>query len=160
MSDHHPGSRAVRASVPADLPHFHRIIGATGLFPPELLDDMAAPFFAGADESSWLTLEQGKPQGLAYCAPERFTDGTWNLLLIAVHPDLQRTGAGAALIRAVEDGVRKRGGRLLLVETSGLGTFAGQRAFYLAQGYREEARIAEFYQAGEDKVVFWKRLTP
>lgn len=52
-----------------------------------------------------------------------------------------------------------RGERVLLVETSSLETFAGTRNFYRKCGYDEEARIREFYQTGEDKIVFRKSLT-
>lgn len=48
--------------------------------------------------------------------------------------------------------------RVLLVETSALPEFDRTRAFYTQCGYTEEARIRDFYQAGEDKVVFWKKL--
>ena len=51
------------------------------------------------------------------------TLGTWNMYLIAVHPAHQRRGLGAALARCVEDTLVDRGGRLLLVETSGLPEF-------------------------------------
>ena len=47
---------------------------------------------------------------------------------------------------------------MLLLETSGLPEFARTRAFYRTNGYDEEARIREFYAAGEDKVVFRKAL--
>ena len=45
-----------------------------------------------------------------------------------------------------------------LVETSGLPEFERARAFYRKCGYEEEARIREFYNAGEDKIVFRKAL--
>ncbi len=51
------------------------------------------------------------------------TEGTWNLYLIAVHPDRQREGRGAALLRYVEQALIVRGEHLLLVETSGLATW-------------------------------------
>ena len=54
----------------------------------------------------------------------------------------------------------ERGERVLLVETSGLPGFERTRAFYRKLGYDEEARIRDFYQAGEDKVVFRKALAP
>ena len=47
-----------------------------------------------------------------------------------------------------------------LIETSGVPDFAAQRAFYAGLGYHEEARIRDFYAAGDDKIVFWKRLVP
>lgn len=51
-----------------------------------------------------------------------------------------------------------KGHRLLLVETSGNQEYAGTRAFYERIGYGEEGRIRDFYQAGEDKVIYRKQL--
>jgi ribosomal protein S18 acetylase RimI-like enzyme len=149
----------IRPLVADDLPAVKKVIDATGLFPSDMLDEMAGPYLdaPGADEF-WLTSVETDVVGVAYCAPERMAEGTWNLYLVAVRPDAQRGGQGAALVRAVEQRVAGEGGRVLLIETSGLGTFAGQRAFYDSLGYREEARIRDFYRAGEDKVVFWKSL--
>ena len=88
------------------------------------------------------------------------TDGTWNLYLLAVHPDYQGRGRGSALVRQVEQDLRRVGARVLLIETSGVPGFAVQRAFYAGLGYHEEARIREFYAAGDDKIVYWKLLRP
>jgi ribosomal protein S18 acetylase RimI-like enzyme len=63
-----------------------------------------------------------------------------------------------ALLRHVEQALAARGERLLLVETSGSPGFERTRAFYRKRGYEEEARIRDFYRAGEDKVVFRKAL--
>ncbi len=147
---------AIRDLEATDLPELAAVIGATGLFPPELLAGMAAPYLAGEAEEIWL---RGGP-ALAFAAPERMTDRCWNMLLLAVHPAEQRRGTGAALVAAVEREAAARGARLILVETSGLPDFDGTRAFYRRCGYREEARIRDFYRDGEDKVVFRKRLMP
>jgi ribosomal protein S18 acetylase RimI-like enzyme len=106
----------------------------------------------------WLTDDDGGPVGVAYYAPERMAEGTWNLYMLAVHPDRQRQGRGAAMVRHVERELSGRGARLLLIETSGLGRFERTRAFYRALRYDEEARIRDFYNAGDDKVVFRKAL--
>lgn len=149
----------IRPITAADLPALRGLIDATGLFPGELLDGMTSACLAGAtDGEIWLTVDDGGPVAVGYCAPERMTQGTWNMLLIAVHPERQRHGIGAALMRHVEALLRHQGARVLLVETSGLPAFARTRAFYQRLGYAEEARIREFYQAGEDKVIFRKVL--
>jgi GNAT superfamily N-acetyltransferase len=142
-----------------DLAAVKALIEANELFPPDLLDDMTAPYFAGAANGEfWLTDDDGGPVGIAYCAPERMTEGTWNLLLITVHPDRQGQGRGTAFLSHVEHALAQRGERVLLVETSGLPGFERTRTFYRNNGYTEEARIRDYYQAGEDKIVFHKAL--
>ncbi len=66
---------------------------------------------------------------------------------------------GTELLRYVEQTVLGvRGARVLLVETSGLPLFERTRAFYCKCGYEEEARIRDFYKAGDDKIVYRKAL--
>jgi GNAT superfamily N-acetyltransferase len=149
----------IRSITPEDVPALKMIIDATGLFPSEMLDDMLVGYFKGdASEDFWLTIDEEGLLGVAYYVPERMTQGTWNLLLIAVHPDNQGHGYGSALHHHIEMALVECGARLLLVETSGLASFEHQRTFYRKCGFDEEARIRDFYQAGEDKIVFLKAL--
>lgn len=106
----------------------------------------------------WLSYDDGSPAAVAYCAPEAMTMGTWNVLLIAVHPDRQGEGIGAQMMSYIEAKLASAGARVLLVETSGTDDFIRTRAFYAQQGYDEEARIREYYDVGDDKVVFRKAL--
>ena len=109
-------------------------------------------------ERFWLTNEGNDGNiGVAYCELERMTDQTWNLQLIAIHPDCQGQGHGGKLLRYVEETLKARGGRMLMVEM--LASFDLAQAFYRKYGYAEEARIRDFYAAGDDKVVFRKVLT-
>ena len=155
-----------RATRPGDLPDVIALAEATGLFPPEglaALRAMLEQHLAGpveADGAFWVTDDEGGPVGVAYCEPERMTDRTWNLQFIAVHPTRQRAGRGAGLLRHVIHVLRERRGRILLVDTSGQPGFDHVRSFYRKAGFREEARVRDFYQAGDDKVTFWKALDP
>ncbi|OYW68348.1 MAG: hypothetical protein B7Z40_03370 [Bosea sp. 12-68-7] len=121
---------------------------------------MTALFLSGTvqDDLWFIVIEDGAACAVAYCAPERMTNGTWNLLLIAVQEEHQGRGLGRQLTQQLERTLPGRGARILLVETSSLPSFERTRAVYRRLGYVEEARIREFYAAGEDKVVFWKRL--
>ena len=106
----------VRPITQADLPALKGIIDAVELFPSEMLDEMTAGFLAGTGAREfWLTLDSDGPAAVAYCAPEKMTEGTWNLLLIAVHPEHQKKGFGAALLKQVEGTLVAQGERLLLV---------------------------------------------
>lgn len=142
------------------MPGLKAVIDATGLFPAEMLDAMTAEYLDnGSSRDLWLTVDEDGLVAVAYCAPERMTQGTWNLLLIAVHPARQGQGLGARLTGHIESTLAASGERVLLVETSGLPEFERTRAFYRKLGYAEEARIRDFYQAGEDKIIFHKALT-
>ena len=89
------------------------------------------------------------------CFGERaLTEGTYDLFWIAVDPSARRLGAGKTLMRATESEVQKRGGRLLVVETSGLDKYESTRTFYDAAGYEKEAVIRDFYKPGDDLVIF------
>lgn len=120
---------------------------------------MITGYFAGEEEAGrWLVHDDSKPTALIYYAPERMTEGTYNALLLAVSPERQGQGVGADLMAAAEQALKRQGGRILLVETSSLPEFEGARHFYEKIGYKQEAKIREFYAAGEDKIVFRKAL--
>ena len=136
------------------------VIDDTELFPSELLPEMVSSFLAG-DESSdlWLTCEvDGSAVGFCYAVPEKLADGAWNMLAIAVKPSLQGQGYGSALVAHLELALRRRDQRILIAETSSADAFSQTRKFYRIQGYTEEARIRDFWAAGDDKIVFWKSL--
>jgi len=95
---------------------------------------------------------------MAYVEPVRATAGTCELLMIAVHPEQQGKGRGAALLRHVEQALAQRGDRLLLVQTSAEDAYAQTRAFYIKCGYAKAAQIRDYYAPGIDMVMFRKDL--
>jgi len=137
----------IRSSKQQDLSAIKEVIDATELFPSEYLDDMFSGNSDPNDEQEfWLTYDDG------------MTNGTWNLLLIAVHPDQQSEGIGRQLMSHVETILKKIGVRVLLVETSGTDNFVKTRSFYEQIRYDNEARIRDFYDVGDDKIIFRKAL--
>lgn len=136
-----------------------------GMFPAdetEPLDRMMAEYFGGnIDEGHACVIdeEQGQPIGVAYYQPRPVADRLWDLTMIAVRPDRQGQGRGAALMRHVEGALRAGGHRMLLVETSGVAAYERTRAFYANLGYEEEARVRDYWAAGDDLVLFRKVLS-
>ncbi|MEJ6485580.1 GNAT family N-acetyltransferase [Nostoc punctiforme UO1] len=162
----------IRPTMPDDTTALIALADATGLFQPnqlEELGEMLSDYFSGSSdrgslpdgkgERFWITDDDNGAVGVAYCEMERMTDQTWNLQLIAIRPDRQGQGRGATLLHYIEQTLMTRGGRVLLVETSGTPDFERTRAFYRKCGYEEEARIRDFYQAGADKIVYRKFLS-
>lgn len=152
-----------RTITEADIPSITRIATASGLFTDDqlaLVHDMVTSVLAnpGPDAPFWLVPDGGEIEAMAYVEPERMTDGTWNIQLIAVAPESQRSGIGRRLLTDVEKHLMDRGARIVLVETSGTEDFNYVRAFYANNGFTEEARIREFYAAGVDKITYRKSL--
>ena len=149
----------IRALTTNDIEAAKIVIDEVGLFPSEMLGDMAGPALdSGTADELWLVDDCESVAGLLDCAPERMTSGTWNNLLLAVRPHLYGQGIGAGLLQHMEELLRGRDCRIPLVETSGLPEFERTRRFYRHVGYEREGCIRDFYDAGEDKVIFRKAL--
>jgi ribosomal protein S18 acetylase RimI-like enzyme len=139
-------------------------VRATGAFTEEevgvaleLVDEGLLP---GGGGYEFLVAEgpAGEVLGYSCFGSTPLTEGTYDLYWIAVNPSLQGRGVGRALVRASEDAVRRQGGRLLLVETASKPSYDATRAFYARVGYREVARVPDFYRPGDDKVILAMRL--
>ncbi len=158
----------IRCAAPDDAEVIKRLALDNGMFRDDEMDDfgeMLAGFFDGTMvDHSWVVRENehGEILGAVYYAPEPFSDRMWNVYFIAVAPGLGRGGIGGELMMYVESTLRDRGeevARTLIVETSSLPEYERSRSFYAKQGYDEEARIRQFYGPGDDKVVFWKKIS-
>jgi D-alanine-D-alanine ligase len=153
----------IRPAAARDRGAIARILLATGAFTPEEvkvaleLVDIAC---ARPDEDyivRVLDLAGAGVVGYTCYGRAPFTEAAFDLYWIAVDPAHHGTGAARRLMAAAEDDVRARGGRLLLVETASKPSYARTRRFYESIGYREAARVRDFYRAGDDKVIYEKR---
>jgi GNAT superfamily N-acetyltransferase len=77
---------------------------------------------------------------------------------IAVSKQVQARGVGRELLDYLEQDIRSRHGRLLVLETSGLPSYELTRRFYLKNGYEQAAVVKDYSADGHDMVVFRKRL--
>lgn len=96
--------------------------------------------------------------GFVLFGPTPMTDDVYDLYWIAVDRARQGRGVGQALLRFVEDTLRARDARMLLIETSSNPGYAASVRFYQAAGYREISRIKDFYRIEDDKLVFSRTL--
>jgi ribosomal protein S18 acetylase RimI-like enzyme len=107
-------------------------------------------------------LEEGEHrppvQGYVCYGLTPLTDGVYDLYWIVVDPASQGKGFGRRLLDFVERDVVRRGGRMLLIETSSQQTYDATIRFYQRSGYEVAARIKNFYRIGDDKLVFSKEL--
>lgn len=151
----------IRETIRTDSDALLAIVESSGQFDENGLahvKETLNSYLAGESDGLWFTADDGEPVGVAYCAPEPVTDGTWNLLMLWTRHDRNGLGHGSALVHRVEQVLTRREGRLLIVETSGLPDFENARAFYSKCGFTQEARIKNFFAAGDDKIVYTKML--
>jgi ribosomal protein S18 acetylase RimI-like enzyme len=100
-----------------------------------------------------------KVHAYACWGPVPMTRGSFDLYWIATHPDARGRGFGHALMEYVERKALETKGRLLVVETSSKASYAGTVEFYRRLGYSENSRIRDFYDIGDDKIIFVKKLS-
>lgn len=79
----------IRLATPDDKTALIALADSIGLFEPEQLEElhqMLVDSFGkeGDTHPFWVADDDNGLVGLAYCEPERMTDGTWNLQLIAI----------------------------------------------------------------------------
>lgn len=162
-------ARAERAIRLSPLVSDHRapleqLLRATAAFREDEIDVALEVFDAALDEqNSDYTLlgalgDDGTLLGYACYGATACTLGTWDLYWIAVHPGAQGRGVGTALVDEVERRVGAVDGRLLVIETSSKSDYAATRGFYRARGYAAAARVPDFYDDGDDRVIYVKHL--
>jgi ribosomal protein S18 acetylase RimI-like enzyme len=150
----------IRAVTSADIDGLKKVADSSGLFPSEYLEEMISNYFNNPDtQEIWFTyIDNSKQVAIGYCVPEKLTNGTYNLLAIGVSQDSQRNGVATEMMNYVEQELKQKDGRLLIVETSSEDAQIGARKFYEKIGYTQMAVIKDFWNDGEDKIVFWKKL--
>ena len=102
--------------------------------------------------------ERDRPVGFACFGPVPCTKGSWDLYWIVVDGRLRGRGYGSRLLAEAERRVCGLGGRKMFAETSSREQYAPTRGFYTASGYTLASRLTDYYDRGEDCVVYAKEL--
>jgi ribosomal protein S18 acetylase RimI-like enzyme len=159
----------LRPLVASDRAAVERIIGAVAVFSPEEIEialELVDEWLESGEESEYLTyvIEEtggtgkGTVRGFVCFGPTPLTEGTYDLYWVAVDPAAQGRGYGQRLLAFAEAEVRRRAGRLLLIETASHEAYAATVRFYERAGYELVSRIPGFYRAGDDKLTFAKSI--
>lgn len=155
----------IRTAVrPEDVQHIREIVVSTHFFYDYEVDV--------AVELAQETLDKGTESGYHFLFVELdgrtiayscfglipCTQSSFDLYWIVVHNDYRNHGIGKELLELTEKAVAKMGGTALYAETSSQEKYAPTRKFYLSNHYFEEARLKNFYQMDDDKIIYTKFL--
>jgi GNAT superfamily N-acetyltransferase len=147
-----------------DLKRIREIIESTGFF-YDFETDVAV-------ELAQERLENGESTGYHFVFAEvdgvtaayscfghiEMTKSCFDLYWIATHHDFRGKGIGKKLLEETYNEARKMGCTIIIAETSGREHYAPTRAFYDSAGYTLEATIKDYYDDGDDKLIYTKRI--
>ena len=147
----------------AQLARLEQLTRATGRFREEEVAtaiELLEESLAGDDDYRFVgAFDAEHLVGYACWGPTPGTSGTHDLYWIVVDRARQGAGVGTQLLVEIEHGLRTKGQRLVVVETSSRADYAPTRAFYEHRGYTRAATIPGYYAPGDDLVVYTKDLT-
>ncbi len=157
-----PATRFRHVLDAADPARIRALVAATGVFSAEearVAAELADTTLDGSETYRWLIAEQaGEMVGYTCFDRIPLSKVSFDLYWIAVLPETRGTGLAAELMARTAKFAASKRGRWMFAETSSRGPYAPARAFYRKTGFDEVARFADFYEAGDDKVVFRLQL--
>jgi D-alanine-D-alanine ligase len=156
----------VAKSPPADREPILEVARAVGVFDPEevavvaeLFDGyLSDPVVSGYNFLSDHDPASGALLGFACWGPTSLSRGAVDLYWIATAPSAQGRGVAAALFEAVLAAARAAGRWLLVIWTSSQPGYDAPRRFYLRMGCEQTLQLADFYDHGDDLVVYVRRF--
>ena len=105
--------------------------------------------------SDWLVVTEGE-QVIAYVGSQTVIDSS-DMMNIAVHPDFRRRGIAEALVAALEEQLRQRGSKMLLLEVRD--SNAPAIALYEKLGFQQVGLRKNYYRnPKEDARILRKEL--
>lgn len=102
--------------------------------------------------------ENGIINGYVCIGQRPLTKSTYDLYWIAVNPSVQSRGIGSGLIKYIEEFIKDKNGRLILIETSGKQSYEKERKFYEKNLYNKITEIKDFYDEGDSLVIYGKYI--
>jgi ribosomal protein S18 acetylase RimI-like enzyme len=148
--------------LPGDHDAVRAIVEATRFFRPDEVDvavELVEERLARGMESGYHFIFAEREDmviGYACYGPIPCTVASYDVYWIAVDPRFQGNGVGRQLMRAVELAIAELGGSRMYVDTSGQDRYAPTRRFYEQCGFRQAARLEDFYAPGDDRVIYCK----
>ncbi|MFW7378225.1 MAG: GNAT family N-acetyltransferase [Oligoflexus sp.] len=152
----------IRDFLASDIPAIKNFFIATQVFHNneiDCLEEDLSLFLEGQYQGDRIFVHaSSQVDGLIHFGPLAITDRSWCLHWIGVDPHAPIKGIGSQLLAAMEDEIKQKNGRLILIETSSRDDYTKTRAFYLKHNYQLATQIKDYYADGDDKCIYLKKI--
>jgi ribosomal protein S18 acetylase RimI-like enzyme len=153
----------IRALRPDDRPYLVDALRSDDTFNPEeiavALELIDNALEHGQDYAVRVAHLDSRPAAGYICYGRTpMTAATYDLYWLVTHARARGRGVASALVRSMEEELRRAGARSVRVETSQKETYGAARGLYDRMGYPVVARLTDFYRTGDDLIIYYKRL--
>jgi GNAT superfamily N-acetyltransferase len=149
---------------PSDVEAVRDIVVSTGFFRDDevpvavsLVEERLKTGKASGYEFIFLEMD-GKPVAYSCFGMIPCSLLSYDLYWIVTHNDYRGKGLGSILLKETEDQIAKLGGKSVYVETSSKEYYLPTQRFYQKNAYDLKARFEDFYDVGDDKLVYVKKV--
>lgn len=148
--------------IKTDWQDFKNILESTGVFYDFEIDvalEITDTFLNNGEASGYyfyVAEQNGQVVGYINFGPTPCTRASWDIYWMAVKKDLQGQGLGGILLKMAEDKIAATKGENIWIETSSRQDYLPTRKFYLKNAYGQISELPDFYDKGDNKVIFVK----
>jgi len=114
----------------------------------------------GENHQYWFIEEGDKIIGAAGINENIYKSGGFEMSedYFAVGSDCRGKGVGSLLLQRIEDFVKGKNGRYIVIETCDTPFYEPACRFYEDHGYKKVGTIPDYYNIGEGKIEYYKGL--
>jgi ribosomal protein S18 acetylase RimI-like enzyme len=147
-----------------DIENIRDILHSSGFFYDFEIDvalELAQEYLEYGPESDYYFLFaeiEGRTVGYTCFGPIACTKHSFDLYWIGVHEDTRGSGLGKTLMKESEKIIKDLGGKGVYIETSSRDKYIPTQKFYDSCGCDLIARITDFYDEGDDKLIYKRSL--
>jgi len=151
----------IRPIEAADREQIRELIAGTGVFKPFEVDvamELVDIFLNQKEQEDYhpfvLVEDDGTVAAYVCFGKNPMTKATYDLYWIATLSQRWGKGYGREIVGFVVEEVRKMGGKLLVIETSSQESYGTTRMFYEKIGCTLAATLPDYYDEGDDKLIY------
>ena len=108
----------------------------------------------------WYIEEDGEVIGAIGVRENKYGSGGYEMDAdyLAVHKKYRRKGLASALLKRMENFVKKNKGRYIHILTCDIDSYKPARCFWVKNDYKKVCKIPDYYVEGEGRIDYLKKL--